>query len=145
MNGSDSNLRALIRAIRVARALKAEVEHVENLEMHQGSGQLIVGSFQRLLGSITKLTDDPFIASLSEGLGDLGTDSERVLAVKLAISQLIAFLESETGVAGLAGESGASGPQFSVGSITGMPPEDMARMFGLARGAPLLGGEAGEE
>jgi len=133
MNGNDGNLRAMIRFIRVARALRDEVHEVENLELAEGSSDLLVGSAQRLLSNITKLSDDPFVASLGEGLEGLADDAQKALAVRLVLSQLIAFLETETGVAGLVSPE-RHGPQYSIGQVYGMSPDDVARMTGVAKG-----------
>jgi len=134
MSVNDSNLRALIRLIPMARAMKDEVDKIANLELYEGGGDLIAASFQRLLAGVTRLTDDPYVASLGEGLsGDL-SDKQKVLAVTLAVSQLTAYIESETGLANLGGGGGHNyntGPNINIGQAYGLSPKQIAKAAGI--------------
>jgi hypothetical protein len=99
----DERLRALIRLIPPARALRDDLEKSIHLELYQGTGDLAVKSFQGLHASITKITDDPYVASLSLSVPKNATDKEKVSLARLAAGQLAAYLEGQTGLVGMGG------------------------------------------
>jgi hypothetical protein len=127
---SDSNLRALIRLIPVARGLKDEVDKATTLETYEDSGDLTVRSFRNLLSAVQRLMDDTFVASMGEGLEAAGNDKQKVLAVSLALSQLIPYLEGETGASGsVRGPSNITGRQYNIGQAYGL---DQQQLLGAA-------------
>ena len=60
----EERLRALIRLIPPARALKEDLEKSIHLELYSGTGALAVRSFQGLQASVSTITDDPYVAAL---------------------------------------------------------------------------------
>ncbi|MHB0878723.1 MAG: hypothetical protein ACYC5O_22010 [Anaerolineae bacterium] len=132
---SDSNLRALIRYMPMARALKSEVDRIATLESYEDSGELVAGSFRRLLAGVTRLTDDPYLAGLGEDVEAAGTDKRRVTATQLGLSQLLAYLESETGVT--ASEYGGilnyQKNPVTIGTLRGGDPKVVAKILGHDR------------
>jgi hypothetical protein len=99
----DERLRALIRLIPPARALRDDLEKSIHLELYHGTGDLAVKSFQGLHASIVKITDDPYVASLSLSVPKNATDKEKVSLARLAAGQLAAYLEGQTGLVGMGG------------------------------------------
>jgi hypothetical protein len=101
----DNTLRALIQLIPPARALKVELEKSIHLELYHGAGDLAVKSFEGLRASVAKITDDPYVESLSISVSENATDKEKVSLALLAASQLAAYLEGQTGLGGMGGGS----------------------------------------
>jgi hypothetical protein len=129
---SDSNLRALIRFTPVARALKDDVEKAIQLELYEQSGDLIVRSFRNLVAGVQRLVDDSFVASLTEGL-DGGDDKQKALGAMLALSQLIAYLEGETGVVSQGGGNDyhyQTAPSYHIGQAYGLNQKELLKATG---------------
>lgn len=101
----DDTLRARIRLIPPARALKEELEKSIHLELYSGAGDLAVKSFEGLRASVAKITDDPYVESLSLNVPENATDKEKVSLALLAASQPSAYLEGQTGLVGMGGGS----------------------------------------
>ena len=99
---SGENLRALIRLIPPARALGKELDRMVALDLaeSEGMGDIATKNFKGLLDSVTKLVDDPYPETLAVELPTSATDKQKILAVRLANSQLIAYLEAQAGVFG---------------------------------------------
>jgi hypothetical protein len=98
------DLRALIRLIPAARALQAELEKTLHLETYDSVGGLAVRSFTGLQASVYGITEDPYVAALAIDADSGLSDRQRVSQAILAAGQLIAYLEGQTGVAGLTGK-----------------------------------------
>ncbi len=97
---SGENLRALIRLIPPARALSRELEKMVQMELAEGVGDMALKNFKGLLDSVAKLTDDPYPATLAVELPTGASDKQKIAAVMLANSQLIAYLEAQAGITG---------------------------------------------
>jgi hypothetical protein len=124
---TDSNLRALIRLIPPARALREELEKGIHLELYAGTGPLAVGSFQGLQASVARLTEDPYVASLAIHVPESATDREKVSLALLAAGQLAAYLEGQTGLVGAGGQGSHEhqyqlAPNINIGNLTGITP-----------------------
>ncbi len=99
----DDTLRALIRLIPPARALKEDLGKSIHLELYSGTGDMAVKSFQGLHASVARLTDDPYVEALSLSVPENATDKEKVSLALLAAGQLTAYLEGQTGLVGMGG------------------------------------------
>ena len=92
------DLRALIRLIPPARALKNDLEASLHMELYAGTGDLAVKSYSGLHASVTKLTDDPYLKSLTLEVSEGANDKEKVSLARFASGQLVAYLEGQTGL-----------------------------------------------
>ncbi len=131
--GGDA-LRAAIRFVPVARALKADLEESIHMESYQGTGSVALRSFRNLQRSIGQITGDSFIASLGSDLPDNATDKEKVWQALLAIDQLLAYLGPQ---AGFPSESQVvqdrrfqNYKQLTIGSITGAKADKITEQIG---------------
>ena len=130
---SDGTLRALIRLIPPARALKEDLEKSLNLELHEGSGDLAVRSLNGLQASVLRITSDPYIETLALDPTEEADDKQKVSQALLAAGQLVAYLEGQTGLVGPGGRSGnyhvQTAPIANISFMTGntklegVPPE----------------------
>ena len=102
----DGTLRALIRLIPPARALKEDLENSINLELHEGSGDLAVRSLNGLQASVVRITADPYVETLALDPTAEVDDKQKVSQALLAAGQLVAYMEGQTGLAGAGGRSG---------------------------------------
>ncbi len=129
----DGTLRALIRLIPPARALKEDLENSINLELHEGSGDLAVRSLNGLQASVVRITADPYVETLALDPIEEADDKQKVSQALLAAGQLVAYMEGQTGLAGAGGRSGNYSVQtapitnisFMAGNtnLNGVPPE----------------------
>ena len=103
MTDTNDTLRALIRLIPPARALRESLEKSLHLELYEGTGDFAVQSFQGLQAGVTAVTVDPVGASLAIHPPTTATDREKVSLALLAAGQLAAYLEGQTGLAGSGG------------------------------------------
>ena len=125
MASNDSQLRALIRLLPPARTLKEQLEKSLHLEIYGGTGDFAVNSFKGIHASISRLTDDPYVAALAIQVPDGAGDREKVSLALLAASQLAAYLEGETGLINLGG-GGKGGhiqtaPNINLNNVEGVP------------------------
>ena len=94
--GGDT-LRAAMRFVPVARALKADLEESIHTENYQGIGDVALRSFRNVQTSIGQITGDAFIATLGSDLPDDASDKEKVWQALLAVDQLVAYLGPQAG------------------------------------------------
>jgi hypothetical protein len=159
MGTEGDNIRALIRMIPPARALRQELKAIVASETFDGVGKLAVRNFTGLLKSIMALTGDgDYLATLSvESPGEGGAgDKEQVMAVLLSLSQLIAYLEGQAGLPASGAEEQAkdmrnyatndssvridfSGSSFKTQGQSGKSPVDPDTL------EKLIGGERGKK
>jgi hypothetical protein len=99
-----TELRALIKLIAPLRALREDVEKALHLEIHSGSGDLAVRSLTAIRDQIYQVTQDPYVAALTLDLDEGTKDRAKFAQVLLISGQLLAYVEAETGTAGIAGE-----------------------------------------
>ena len=105
MRELDANdLRALIRLIPPVRTLREDVEKGLHLETFAGSGDLVVRTLQALREQIYHITQDAYIAALEPDVDESSKDRTKFSQVLLITGQLLAFLEQQTGTAGIGGE-----------------------------------------
>jgi hypothetical protein len=130
----DDRLRSLIRLIPPVRALKEDLEQSIHLELFAGTGDLAVRSFQGLQASVGRITDDPYLGSLSLSVPEGAGDREKVSLARLAAGQLSAYLEGQTGLVGLGGSDGGRNiniqraPTISMTNVEGLPSEAFGKM-----------------
>ena len=118
------DLRALISLIPPARALKNDLEASIHTELYEGTGDLAVKSYNNLHASVCRLIDDPYVESLALEAPEKANDRERVMLARLATSQLVAFLEGQTGLVGQGG--GSSGNSYFAGTVINGPINSMS-------------------
>ena len=94
--GGDT-LRAALRFLPVARALKADLEESIHTENYQGIGDVALRSFRNVQTSIGQITGDTFIVTLGSDLPDDASDKEKVWQALLAVDQLVAYLGPQAG------------------------------------------------
>lgn len=115
----DDTLRALIRLMPPARALKEDLEKSLHLETWPGTGDAAVRMVQGLQRSTAALTDDAYVQSLEIAPAAGALDKEKVATAALAAGQLLAFLEGQTGLAGFGGGGNKStiqtAPNINIG------------------------------
>jgi len=103
MASSDDSLRALIRLISPASALKEDLEKSIHLDIYAGMGDLAIKSFNGLRASVAAITNEPYIATLALTPSETATDKEKVSLAMLAAGQLTAYLEGQTGLISMGG------------------------------------------
>ena len=128
------DLSALIRLISPARALKNDLAASLHMEMYTGTGDTAVKSYNNLHASVSRFIDDSYVESLALEVPEQASDKEKVLLGCLASSQLVACLESQTGLVGVGsgGNSYYTAPVFN-GSISDISNETLERIIGLVR------------
>jgi hypothetical protein len=131
------DLRALIRLIPPARALKNDLEASIHKELYEGTGDLAVKSYNNLHASVSRLTDDPYVKSLALEVAERANDKEKVLLARLAASQLVACLEGQTGLVGLGEGSNSNADNFYApvinGPISNLSNETLEKIMGLVK------------
>ena len=128
------DLSALIRLIPPARVLKNDLEANLHMELYTGIGDIAVKSYNNLHASVSRFIDDPYVKSLALEVPEEASDKEKVLLARLASSQLVACLESQTGLVGIGsgGNSYYTAPVFN-GSISDISNETLERIMGLVK------------
>ncbi len=134
----DSVLRPLIRLIPPARSLREEVEKSIHLELYNGSGDMAVRSYEGLHESVAKLAaDSPYVRGLKLFVPEGSNDREKMSLVLLASSQLLAYLEGETGIS--ANGNGRAdrfevqtAPRIELTDVHGLAPEALERIVAAA-------------
>lgn len=142
----DEGLRALIRLLPAARALKEDLEKSLHLDTWAGTGDTALRMFQGLQKSVAALSDDVYVQCLEPDLAKEASDKEKVATVALAAGQLLAYLEGQTGLGGFKGGGEThiqTAPTINMGgSKITTTPEIMERMLGRKGAA---GDDAEEE
>ena len=128
------DLRALIRLIPPARALKNDLEANLHMDLYTGTGDIAVKSFNNLHASVSRFIDDPYVKSLALEVPEEASDKEKVILARLASSQLVACLESQTGLVGVGSGSNSyyTAPVFN-GSISDISNETLERIIGFVK------------
>jgi hypothetical protein len=73
------------------------------METYAGTGDFAMQSLHGLQQSVAQLTNDPLVAVLNPNIPEGAGDREKVALAKLAASQLLAYLEGQTGLVGVGG------------------------------------------
>ena len=128
------DLSALIRLIPPARAMKNDLEASLHMELYDGTGDIAVKSYNNLHASVSRFIDDPYVKSLALEVPEEASDKEKVLLVRFASGQLVACLESQTGLAGVGSGSNSyyTAPVFN-GSISDINNETLERIIGRVK------------
>ena len=128
------DLRALIRLIPPARALKNDLEESIHTELYAGTGDLAVKSYNNLHTNLTRYIDDPYIESLALKAPENANDREKVLLARMAASQLVAYLEGQIGLVG-EGTSKSGNHYYNApvinGPISSVSDETIENLLGL--------------
>ena len=135
-NETSDTLRAMIRLIAPARALKEDLEKSVHLEMCEGTGDMAVRSFEGLRATVARLADEPYIEALRLDPPEGATDAQKVALTMLAVGQLTAYLEGQTGLAGLSGGGDRNisiqrAPNIHIGHISKNHPEVIDKIVDL--------------
>lgn len=152
-NDSGDTLRAMIRLIAPARALKEDLEKSVHLEMCDGTGEMAMRSFEGLRATVARLSDDPYIEALRLEAPESATDAQKVALTMLAAGQLAAYLEGQTGLAGLSGGGGdrsikiQRAPNINIGNMSKVHPALVEKLVELANSSEKTEGDtpAGDE
>jgi hypothetical protein len=134
----DDTLRALIRLIPPARALKEDLEKSIHLEIYAGTGDLAIRSFNGLQASIAAITNEPYVATLALIASESAGDKEKVSLALLAVGQLTAYLEGQTGLVNLSANRSVSyrtAPEIHICDNSGVSPEALDKMLGIGETA----------
>ena len=134
-------LRALIRLIPPAWALREELQKSIDLQLYDGTGDLAVQSYEGLRTSVARLTNDPYVATLSPQPREDASDKQKIALVLMAVGQLVAYLEGQTGW-GWSGKAGSRSSDRAVnnrpvgitihGPVLGFSPETMDKLVNFA-------------
>jgi hypothetical protein len=122
---NDSALRSLIRLLPPARALKEQLEKSLHLEMYSGTGDVAISSLNSLKDAVATIASDAYIIALSPTVPEGAGDREKVSVALLIASQLLAYIEGETGLSGtLGGHTSiqtAPNVNVNISSVEGVP------------------------
>lgn len=133
---SNDPLRSLIRLIPPARALKEELEKRLHLEIYEGTGEMAARNYEGLHRAVAALSDSPYVESLTLDRPAKASDKQLVSLVHLAASQLLAYLEGETGLVGWGGRGNGTNiqtaPVMNISGLQGAPPEFLRRIAEIA-------------
>lgn len=134
MSTNDSQLRALIRLIPPARALKDQLDKSLHLETYAGTGDFAISSLRGLHASITRITDEPYLMALNVNPPEGSGDKEKVSLALLAASQLLAYLMGEAGLVNLGG-----GGNYSVQTAPNINLNNIEAPVGLDKIVEMVG------
>jgi hypothetical protein len=98
------DLRALIRLIPAAQALRDELDKSMHLETFEGTAALAARSFVGLQHSVMSITEDPYVGALGIEFDERTPEKLVIAQVILAASQLVAYMEGQAGISGLTGK-----------------------------------------
>ncbi len=102
---ADYDLRALVQLLPPARALKKELDIIAHQATSDpeavptGIGEMAIRNLGGLIDRTAKITEDDYAASLKPEIPDEVGDAEKVSFAKLALAQLIAYIEGQAGIA----------------------------------------------
>jgi hypothetical protein len=105
MSLTTEDLRALIRLTIPLRKFCFDVEKALHLELYHGNGRLYMRTYHGLRDKCLSIDDDPYVAALDFDLADNVGDREITSQVLLLANQLLSYLESQTGISGIVGDS----------------------------------------
>ena len=134
----DGVLRPLIKLIPPARSLREEVERSVHLELYHGSGEMAVRSYEGLHESAARIVaDDPYVRGLKLAVPEGANDKEKMSLVLLASSQLLAYLEGQTGISASGGGRAdrfevQTAPRIELTDVHGLAPEALERILAAA-------------
>ena len=135
---SEETLRALIRYVQPASQLRKDVEQSLMLETFSGTGDMLMRTYRGLHDSISRIVDDPYLEALTIEVNDEATDREKALLVMIASGQLLAYLQSQTGVpVGLDGGGNhhiQTAPQIVINANQAGNTDEMMKMVNKALG-----------
>lgn len=98
-----NELRALIRLIQPLRALRDDVEKSVHLELYHGTADMMVRSLNGLVEAAVKITEDSYLDHLYVQIPEGADDRQKAAHVLLGSGQVLAYLESQTGVPSITG------------------------------------------
>ena len=101
-------LRTLIRLTVPVQKLREDAEQSLHLEYYQGNGNLFMRSFMGLRAKVLQVIEDAYVASMEFEIDEHTSDREKVAQVLILSGQLLSYLESETGIQGIANHGSTS-------------------------------------
>lgn len=139
----DDKLRALIKLIPPATALKEQLEQSIPLETWSGTGDAAIKSVEGLADALLEITKDSYVANLPKEVKEDATDKEKVSFALLIASQLCGFLEGQTGLTNLSGggrnamhsHNISTGTEVTIRDIHPSDPEQIEKMLDLTHKA----------
>ncbi|HEY3266610.1 MAG TPA: hypothetical protein VGM37_06765 [Armatimonadota bacterium] len=147
---NEGRLRALIQLIPPARALRDDLDQSLHLETYGGIGDAALSTLEGLRASIARITDDPFVATLTVAPLQTAGDKEKVALARLTAGQLLAYLEGQTGLSGSGGNGGGThiniqrAPVINLSNVRGVASDVLERVMGMGA-KPKGKGEKEEE
>jgi hypothetical protein len=105
---ADYDLRALRKLLAPARALKKDLEELSTQSTDHaiagfpnaiaaGIGEMAIQNLGGLIDRAAALTEDDYISSLKPVIPDEAGDIEKIMFAKLALTQVVAYIEGEMG------------------------------------------------
>lgn len=95
---TTEQLRTLIRFVSPLRELVSRVEHNIVTNMTEGTTHVAANNYTAIYTTVTSILDDPYVVSLGLDVPE-GADEEAIASQLVLVGkQLIAYLESFTGV-----------------------------------------------
>lgn len=95
---STEQFRNLLRLIAPLRSLNASIEEGLHMDTFRGTSKLAIKNYSSLQQSVASILSDAYVESLTLELDDDATERELISQVSLASGQLLAYLESYTGI-----------------------------------------------
>lgn len=133
---NEDRLRALIRLMPPARSLKEDLEKSLHMEHYGGTGDLALRSYRALQEAIARLTEDPYVSALSVEPAGGADDREKVSLVLLAVGQLLAYLEGQTGLPATQstgpGKIQVRSPNINFTNVEGVSREALDHVLNMA-------------
>ena len=145
---NEGRLRTLIRLLPPVTALREDLEKSLHLEAFAGTGDLAMRSFEGLRASVARVAEDPYLDALALTVPEGVTDQQKVSMVLLAVGQLAAYVEGQTGLVSQRGrETGnihiQKAPNIAISNISGVTSDVVGKMVAL--GNRVMEEEAGVE
>ena len=145
---NEGRLRTLIRLLPPVTALREDLEKSLHLEAFAGTGDLAMRSFEGLRASVARVADDPYLDALTLSVPDGVTDQQKVSLVLLAVGQLAAYVEGQTGLVSQRGRETGNihiqrAPNIAINNISGLSPDVVGKLVDL--GARAMEDEGAEE
>jgi len=132
---STTDFRTLLRLIEPLRTLAVDVQQSLHMDTFRGTSNLLIKNYDSLQGMIAEIINDRYATSLTLELHEDLTEREIVSQIALAAAQLLAYVESFTGVpsAGKSGDTQIQTAPHIVINAQGTSQRNLKRMMELAK------------
>lgn len=88
-----STTNTLKRSLNALKRLRSDTAHMVPMDMYKGMGNILVRTYTALHEALTKIIDDPIVASLSIELPEDANDRQKVTQVAVLTGQLLSYVE----------------------------------------------------